>query len=96
MATRHFADQNYHRAAKAHRTAIALEPGEPMPYFNLRAALGSAGRPAEAVPRFLQAAALSSEGWVQWAAETDRQTDRQIYGRKEARTSDLRRYNYNV
>ena len=27
---------------------------------------------------------------------TDRQTDRQIYGRKEARTSDLRRYNYNV
>ena len=61
-ATRHIADQNYHRAAKAHRTAIALEPGEPMPYFSRRAALGSAGRPAEAVPRFLQAAALSSEG----------------------------------
>ena len=25
---------------------------------------------------------------------SERQTDRQIYGRKEARTSDLRRYNY--
>ena len=62
------------RAAKAHRTAIALEPGEPMPYFSRRAALGSAGRPAEAVPRFLQAAALSSEGWVQWAAEATAST----------------------
>ena len=31
---------------------------------------------------------------VAYRAQTDR--DRRIFGRKEARTSDLRRYNYNV
>ena len=53
----HLADQNYHRADKTYRKAIALEPGEPFAYFNLGAALSSSGRHAEAAPLYLQAAA---------------------------------------
>merc|ERR1740139_1731079 len=41
---RHVAAQNFHKADKTYRKAIALEPGQPEAYFNLGAALDSSGR----------------------------------------------------
>merc|ERR1740139_1016162 len=65
--TRHLADQNCHKADKTYRKAIALDPGEPTAYYNLGVALGSSGRPAEAAPLYLQAAARYPEGSENWA-----------------------------
>ena len=56
------ADQNYHRADKTYRKAIALEPDESFAYFNLGVALSDSGRHAEAAPLYLQAAARYPEG----------------------------------
>merc|ERR1740139_1612344 len=64
---RHIADQNYHKADKTLRKAIALEPGQPWAYKNLGVALGNSGRPAEAAPLYLQAAARYREGSEGWA-----------------------------
>merc|ERR1740139_1084092 len=64
---RHLVDLNYHKADKTYRKAIAVEPGQPVAYFNLGAALGNSGRDAEAAPLLLQAAARFPEGSVQWA-----------------------------
>merc|ERR1740139_1561881 len=64
---RHVADQNFHKADKTYRKAIALEPGQPGAYFNLGAALDSSGRCAKAAPLYLQAAARSPEGSEDWA-----------------------------
>merc|ERR1740139_704157 len=64
---RHGADQNYHKADKTFRKAIALEPGQPGAYHNLGVALGNSGRPAEAAPLYLQAAARFPEGSADWA-----------------------------
>jgi len=63
---RHGADQNFHKADKTLRKAIALEPGQPTAYFNLGVALDSSGRIAEAAPFYLQAAARSLEGSERW------------------------------
>merc|ERR1740139_1239476 len=63
----HVADQNYHKADKTYRKAIALEPGQPVAYFNLGATLSSSGRHAEAAPLYLQAAARYPEGSGDWA-----------------------------
>merc|ERR1740139_1802418 len=63
----HVADQNYHKADKTYRKAIALEPGQPVAYFNLGATLASSGRHAEAAPLYLQAAARYPEGSERWA-----------------------------
>ena len=59
--TRHGADQNYHKADKTFRKAIALEPGRPMAYYNLGAALTNSRRPVEAAPLYLQAASRYTE-----------------------------------
>merc|ERR1740139_651672 len=64
---RHGADQNFHKADKTLRKAIALEPGQPVAYFNLGVALENSGRYAEAAPLFLQAAARYPEGSEDWA-----------------------------
>merc|ERR1740139_1159045 len=64
---RHVADQNYHKADKTYRKAIALEPGQPVAYFNLGVALGNSERCAEAAPLYLQAAARYPEGSEDWA-----------------------------
>ena len=64
---RHGADQNFHKADKTYRKAIALEPGEPTAYHNLGATLGNSGRHSESAPLYLQAAARSPEGTVGWA-----------------------------
>eukprot|EP00964_Phaeocystis_antarctica_P122468 scaffold86139_cov59-Phaeocystis_antarctica.AAC.4 len=63
-AARHVADQNQHRATKALRKAIALDPGRPGTYFNLGAALASSRRSAEAASSFLQAAARYPGGSI--------------------------------
>merc|ERR1740139_2195316 len=68
--TRHGADQNYHKANKTLRKAIALEPGQPEAYYNLGVTLGNSGRPAEAAPLYLQAAAQFPEGSEDWAVST--------------------------
>ena len=65
-ASRHLADQNYHKADGLFRNAIALEPGQPEAYYNLGVALGNAGRHTEAAPHLLQAAALFPEGSEDW------------------------------
>merc|ERR1740139_1349715 len=65
---RHGADQNFHKADKTLRKAIALEPGHPTAYFNLGVALNSSGCIAEAAPLCLQAAARFPEGSEGWAA----------------------------
>jgi len=63
---RHLADQNFHKADKTYRKAIALEPGQPEPYYNLGVTLGNSGRHAEAAPLYLQAAARYPEGSERW------------------------------
>merc|ERR1740139_1402067 len=65
--TRHSADQNFHKADKTLRKAIALEPGKPTAYYNLGVTLGNSGRHAEAAPLYLQAAARHPVGSVRWA-----------------------------
>merc|ERR1740139_1211880 len=65
--SRHVADQNFHKADKTFRKAIALEPGQPMAYYNLGATLGNSGRPVEAAPLYLQAAARFPEVLEDWA-----------------------------
>merc|ERR1740139_591840 len=64
---RHGADQNCHKADKTFRKAIALEPGQPVAYFNLGVALNNSGRNVEAAPLCLQAAARYPEGSEGWA-----------------------------
>merc|ERR1740139_893512 len=64
---RHGADKNYHKADKTYRKAIALEPGQPVAYYNLGNALTSSGRNAQAAPLYLQAAARYPEGSEDWA-----------------------------
>merc|ERR1740139_1838231 len=64
---RHVADENFHKADKTLRKAIALEPGQPVAYYNLGDALTSSGRIAQAAPLFLQAAAHFPEGSEGWA-----------------------------
>ena len=53
--TRHSSEQDYRKAAKACRKAIALEPDEPVAYFNLGNALSQSGHKVEAAQRFLEA-----------------------------------------
>merc|ERR1740139_499944 len=64
---RHCADQNFHKADKTLRKAIALEPGKPTAYFNLGVTLAASGRPEKAAPLYLQAAARHPVGSVRWA-----------------------------
>merc|ERR1740139_1174028 len=65
--TRHGADLNCHKADKTIRKAIALEPDQPLAYYNLGVALNSSGHHAEAAPLYLQAAARHPEGSEGWA-----------------------------
>ena len=58
--------QDWRRAARAFREAIALRPDEPAAYFNLGGALDNSGHLVEAAQRFLEVMELhrvGSEGW---------------------------------
>ena len=72
-AARYISEQDYRRAAKAYREAIALRPNKPTAYFNLGAALNSSGHKVESAQRLLEAKErfpVGSGGWAQATAQT--------------------------
>ena len=62
--------QDWRKAGKACREAIALKPDEPAAYFNLGAVLGNSGHHVEAAQRYLEAKERYSEGSDGWARTT--------------------------
>ena len=69
---RHASRQDYRRAAKAYREAIALRPDEPEAYYNLGTALANSAHIVEAAQRYLEAKERLSVGSVKWAVATAR------------------------
>ena len=68
---RYGSQQDWRRAARTFREAIALRPNDPVPYYNLGAMLNSAGHNVEAAQCFLEAKKrwpVSSEDWAQATA----------------------------
>ena len=70
--TRCCAKEDWRKAAKAFRGAIALKPDEPEAYYNLGCVLSNSGYPVEAAQRFLEAKERSSEGSEMWVEATAR------------------------
>ena len=68
--TRYIAKQDWRKAGKALREAIALRPYEPVAYFNLGVALGNSGHEVEAAQRYLEASERYVAGSVDWAKAT--------------------------
>ena len=69
---RYSSKQDYRKAAKSFREAIALIPEEPVAYFNLGNALANSGHTVEAVQRYLEAKErhpVGSEYWAQAMAK---------------------------
>eukprot|EP00964_Phaeocystis_antarctica_P157616 scaffold127906_cov57-Phaeocystis_antarctica.AAC.1 len=69
---RYQSQQDYRRAARAYREAIALRPERPEAYHDLGTALNNSGHYAEAAQRFLEAREcypVGSERWAQATAE---------------------------
>eukprot|EP00964_Phaeocystis_antarctica_P130170 scaffold94049_cov67-Phaeocystis_antarctica.AAC.1 len=65
--TRYLSKEDWRRAARTFREAIALRPGRPTAYFNLGAALVSSAHDAEAAQRYLEAKErypVDSELWA--------------------------------
>jgi len=67
---RYGSQQNYRRAARAFREAIALRPDVPVAYHNLGAALANSGHDVEAAQRFLEAEERYQVGSLDWAGTT--------------------------
>ena len=68
---RYCSQQDWRRAARAYREAIALRPDEPTAYFNLGAALSNSEHDVEAAQRNLEAKEryrVGSEGWAEATA----------------------------
>ena len=64
---RHGSKHDWRRAARAYREAIALEPDEPVAYYNLGTALNNSGHDVEAAQRYLEAKEcypVDSEDWA--------------------------------
>ena len=64
------ADKDCRRAARAYREAIALEPDEPVAYFNLGAVLDDSMHKVEAAQRYLEAKERYLVGSEHWATAT--------------------------
>ena len=67
---RHMAKEDWRKAGKAYREAIALEPDKPEAYFNLGAVLSNSGHKVEAAQRFLEASERFLVGSEDWAEAT--------------------------
>ena len=67
---RHASKEDWRKAAKAERKAIALEPDDPTAYHALGATLSNAGHPVEAAQRFLEAKERYPVGSEYWADAT--------------------------
>ena len=67
---RYAAKEDWRRAARAYREAIALRPDRPEAYFNLGAALNNSGHDVEAAQRFLEAKERYPVGSGDWADAT--------------------------
>ena len=67
---RHASKDDWRRAARAFREAIALRPDRPVAYFNLGAVLGNSGHQVEAAQRYLEAKERWPVGSKDWAAAT--------------------------
>ena len=67
---RYESKEDWRKAAKAYREAIALKPDEPAAYANLGNALRSSGHEVEAAQRYLEAKALYTVGSEHWARAT--------------------------
>ena len=69
---RYFSKEDWRRAGKAYREAIALRPQAPDAYYDLGAVLVNLGHYVEAAQRFLEATVRypegSEEGWAQATA----------------------------
>eukprot|EP00964_Phaeocystis_antarctica_P159039 scaffold129960_cov71-Phaeocystis_antarctica.AAC.1 len=74
--TRYGSQEDWRRAAKAFRGAIALRPDKPVAYYNLGTVLSNSGHAAEAAQRYLEAKErypVGSEDWAEataWAFDT--------------------------
>jgi len=66
---RYVAKEDYRKAGKAYREAIALEPNKPEAYFNLGAVLDNSGH-VEAAQRYLEASERLPVGSERWAEAT--------------------------
>ena len=71
-AARYAAKEDWRKAARAYREAIALEPDEPVAYFNLAAVLTNSGHKVEAAQRYLEAKERRQVGSESWARATAR------------------------
>jgi len=67
---RYQSKEDYRKAGKAYREAIALRPDKPTAYFNLGVALGNSGHKVEAAQRFLEARERYPVGSEKWARAT--------------------------
>ncbi len=67
---RYASKQDWYRAARSCRAAIALRPDEPVAYYNLGAALGNSEHFVEAAHRFLEAKERFQVGSKDWAVAT--------------------------
>ena len=68
---RHMSKQDWRKAAKVYRMAIALKPDDPVSYFNLGNVLNQSGHQVEATQRFLEAKerwSVGSDGWAKATA----------------------------
>jgi tetratricopeptide (TPR) repeat protein len=67
---RHCSKQDWRKAGKAFREAIALRPDEPAAYYNLGAVLADSGHFVESAQRYLQAKGRYPVGSRHWAEAT--------------------------
>ena len=68
--TRYGSQEDWRKAARAYREAIALKPDEPVAYYNLGAVLANSGHKVEAAQRFLEAKERMPVGSENWARAT--------------------------
>ena len=68
--TRYHSKQDWRRAARAYREAIALRPDKPVAYHNLGTVLSNSGHYVEAAQRYLEAKERYPVGLGDWAEAT--------------------------